>query len=235
MKSKLSAKEIWLDYVPMFVCAALILFFAILKEQTVIKTLPTLITLVVQLLLVRANRFAFLLGAANSLIYGVAYWTEDLYFSMISTVLISAPIQIYSFFHWRAHSGGLHTRLRLLPLPRLLIILLLTLGGWLMLYFSCKSLFATAAYPLWDSLLFVLGITISLLVARRAVESQYINLISCVISIVIWILLTVRTPGDINYVIISFYNLFRVAQAAVSWTRQYLRDKSTDAATSTAK
>ena len=233
MKSKLSAKELWLDYIPMFACASLILFFAIAGKQTVIKTLPTLVTLMVQLLLVHANRYAFLLGGINALIYGAAYWSEDLYFSVISSVLISAPIQIYSFFHWRAHSGGLHTRLRLLPLPRLLVILLLTLGGWLALYFSCKSLFETAAYPLWDSLLFVLGITVSLLAARRSVESQYINLISCVINIVIWILLTVKTPGNVNYVIISLYNLFRVAQAAVNWTRQYLRDKSAIAATST--
>ena len=91
----------WLiNYIPTLLAAALILYFAVAREQSALKTLPTLVTLCVQLLLVSANRYAFLLGGLNALIYGAAYFSEGLYFSMVSAVLISAPIQLFSFIRW---------------------------------------------------------------------------------------------------------------------------------------
>ena len=85
------------NYLLTLAAAVLIIVFAILREQSFLKTLPTLVTLVVQLLLVRANRYAILLGGTNALIYGAAYLSEGLYFSCISAVLMSAPLQYYSF------------------------------------------------------------------------------------------------------------------------------------------
>jgi len=60
-----------LDYALMAAIAALIIVFAVLREQSFLKTLPTLITLVVLVLLANANRFAFLLGGTNALLYGI--------------------------------------------------------------------------------------------------------------------------------------------------------------------
>ena len=54
-------KKLINDYLLTLAAAVLIIVFAILREQSFLKTLPTLVTLVVQLLLVRANRYAFLL------------------------------------------------------------------------------------------------------------------------------------------------------------------------------
>ena len=103
---KLKKRNLFIDYIPMLLTAILIIVFSFMRKQTLLKTLPTLITLVVQLLLARANRFAFLLGGANAVIYGISYLDEGLYFSMISAILISAPIQIYSFFNWSKKQTG---------------------------------------------------------------------------------------------------------------------------------
>ena len=80
-------RKILIDSIPAFLVGAVILYVAVTREQTFLKTLPTLITLVVQMLLVAANRYAFLLGGTNAVLYGVAYYSEGLYFSMISAVV----------------------------------------------------------------------------------------------------------------------------------------------------
>ena len=80
-------KRALIDYLPMALAAAMIITFAVWKEQTFFKTLPTLVTLAVQLLNVRVNRYAFLLGGINAVVYGIVYLTEGLYFSMISALV----------------------------------------------------------------------------------------------------------------------------------------------------
>jgi hypothetical protein len=78
-----------------------------------------------------------------------------------------------------------------------------------------------------DDLVFGMGVAISLMAAKRYIDSQYFNIVSCTISLVMWVLLTVQNPSNFNYVVIAAYNLFRVTQAAVLWTRTYFEIKKT--------
>jgi nicotinamide mononucleotide transporter PnuC len=213
------------DYALMLAVAAMIIVFAVLREQSIIKTLPTLITLAVQMLLVKANRFAFLLGGINAMLYGVAYFTEGLYFSLVSAVLISAPIQLYSFVAWSKNARGGQAELKFLKKKHLMITLAVSVAGWMGCYFGLSWLFAGQSYPLLDTYIFVMGITVSFLAAWRYIESQYLNIISSVLSLTLWVLLTVRDPSNFNYVIISTYNLYRIIQASVVWTRKYYQSK----------
>lgn len=217
----------WLiDYIPMGLTAFLILYFAITREQSFLKTLPTLITLIVQLLLVAANRYAFLLGGLNCALYGLAYWTEGLYFSTFYTLLASLPLQLFSFLNWKKHRDRRHSaELKFLSAKQRLLTVLITLTGWAICYFFMAPLFKTANVPSLDTLSFVVGIIVSVLAAFRFIDSQYLNLVNCGAQVVIWVVLALSNPGNLNYVIISFYNLFRVAEAAILWTRQYLQAK----------
>ena len=221
-----NAKRI-IDWSLMLAAAILIIVFAVLREQSFIKTLPTLITLAVQLLMVRANRFAFLLGGVNALIYGISYFSEGLYFSLVSAVLISAPIQIYSFIAWSKKTNKVTPELRFLGIRKLALAVGVSLVGWAICAFGLSGLFAGAAYPAIDSYIFVMSITISFLAAWRYVDSQYLNIISTLLGLILWILLTLRDPANFNYVIISCYNLYRIVQASISWTQKYYQSKKT--------
>ena len=79
---------------------------------------------------------------------------------------------------------------------------------------------------LLDSLIFVLGILVSVLIAFRFIEGQYFNLLSCGLNLAMFVLLCIENPGNINFLIISVYNLFRVSQAAINWTVLYGRGKN---------
>jgi len=213
------------DYVLMAGVAVLIIVFAVLKEQSFLKTLPTLITLAVQMLLVNANRYAFLLGGANALLYGASYLSEGLYFSLISAVAISAPIQLYSFIVWSKNKNKSRPDLKFLGIKRLLPVLGISFLAWMACYFGLSQFFSGQSYPLLDTYIFAMSITVSILAARQFVDSQYISTVSSILSLVLWILLTVKDPANFNYVIISAYNLFRIVQAAITWTKKYLANR----------
>lgn len=226
MQNLLKRKKDLFDYILMLAVAVLIVVFAVLRQQSFIKTLPTLVTLVIQLLTVRANRYAFLIGSINALVYGISYYSEGLYFSLVSAVLISSPIQLYSFISWSKKAGGKNTPpLRFLGTKKLLFTVCGSLAAWAICVFGLSGLFESASYPAIDSYLFVMGIVVSFLAAWRYVDAQYLSIISCVLSLCLWILLTLRNPSNFNYVIISAYNLFRVLQAAINWTKKYRNEK----------
>jgi len=183
--------------------------------------LPMLNTLVIMLLSANANRFAFLFGGLNSLIYGIVYFTEHVYFSMISAVLVSFPLQMLSFFYWKRREAGKETPLRMLRAKGRLGVLGIGAAAYGASYFWLLPFFTDAAVPAVDILVFVLGIVITVMAALCYVESQYLNIISCVFNFVMWLLIAMEDLSNLNYLVISLYNLFRVSQACVIWTKKY--------------
>ena len=223
---KITKKELFIDYIPTLLVGILIIVFAVRNGQSFIKTLPTLITLVVLIMSVRANRYAFLVGAGNCILYTVAYMSEGVYFSAANAFLVSMPIQIFSFFVWSKHKEG-KTKSKLLRMKGwlLLVSTVAIFPAWAACYFGLGSFFE-GNMAILDSLTFVLGILISTLVAFRFIEGQFFNAISCVITLVMWIYICIENPSNINFLIISCYNLFRTVQAAINWTALYIKQKN---------
>ena len=216
---KFNKKELWLDYIPTAVVAVLIITFAVIREQSFIKTLPTLVTLIVQILLVRANRAAFLIGGFNTLLYGVSFYCESLYFSLFKAIVITAPIQFFSYFRWKKKSGEGSPCIRALSTPMRIMIILGALVGWLLCFKLLGGVISNGRFIGADSLVFIIGVAVPILSAFGYADSQYLNIAACVITLVMWIAITVEEPQNINFVLISAYNLFRVCEAAVTWTR----------------
>ena len=79
--------------------------------------------------------------------------------------------------------------------------------------------------PMFDTIIFSLGVIVTVLSAVRYVESQYISFISSTVSLIMWIILTVRNPSNINYAIIGVYNMYCIGQTAINWTVLYVKDK----------
>lgn len=217
------------QYLLLILVAGMIVSVSIINHQAFFKTLPTLISLLVQVLLVRADRKAFLLGGLNSFLYAFAYMLDGVYFSAISALIISGPGQLFSFFHWKKNSVGDKVRFKTLGMLGVLAALGITLLMWAGVFFGLSRFFNDATYPVVDTLGFTLGVLVTILSAFRYVESQYFSLINCVISLTLWILIAAKNPAGFNYVIISLYNFYQVARAAVNWTHQYRAAKNESA------
>ena len=215
-------KKILLEWVPMGISAVAILVCAFAFGQKWYKVLPTLNTLVILLLSARVDRRSFLLGGLNAAFYGIGYFTEGLYFSVINCLLVSMPLQLFSFFNWKKHADGNSTKLRTLGWRGEVIVITSTvvgclLCGWLLLPFFGSGQQQAAL----DIFLFVMGLVITVLGLLRYVETPYYNLISSVANMVMWILICKDNIADLNYLIMAAYSLFRVSQSVITWTKQY--------------
>ena len=229
---KIDKKTLWLDYIPTVFTAGLIITFAILREQSFLMTLPTLVTLIVQLLLVRANRVAFLIGGANSLLYGISFYCESLYFSVFKAVAITAPIQFFSYFNWKRKSREGKSCIRVLSMPMRLVIIGAIVAVWLLCFRFLGQIISSGRFIGADSLVFVIGVAVPILSAFGYADAQYLNIAACAVSLGMWVAITVEEPQNINFAFIAAYNLFRVSEAAVSWTQMYVKSsKLTDYST----
>ena len=230
-------KNLYLRYIPMSFAAAFIIFFAVKNAlyppegqqvelwYLIFKTMPTIITLFVQIMLISANRYAFLVGGINSALYSIVYFIEGITFSAISALVISCFIQLYSFVTWGKNSKSTgKVALRFLNAKYRILTFAAALGIWVTCYFWLSK-YMVLRVPLLDTITFSLGIICTVLSARRYIDSQYINLVSCLLGLLMWIMITVQNPTNINYVIIQIYNVYCVGQAAVNWTLIYVRDK----------
>ena len=214
------------NYAVVAVTGALILYFAISRQQSFIKTLPTMVTLLVMLLNARANRYTFLLGGLNSAIYGYVYFTEGLYFSACLALIVSFPLQMISFFNWKKHAKNkTGTDFVCLSVKKTVLVLLTLLPAWAAAYFGLGSVVG-GNYPVIDCYVFVAGILVTVLSALRIIQSPYINAVSCVLSLVMWGMITAQNPENINYVFISLYNLIMVVESAIVWTKKYKEQKA---------
>ena len=225
MKHKLDHKKIWLEWVPMGVCAVAILTCAFVFGQKWYKVLPTLNTLIILLLSARVDRRSFLLGGLNAAFYGVGYFTEGLYFSVINCLLVSMPLQLFSFFNWKKHADGNSTKLRTLGWKGEIVVVSLTVVGCLCCHWFLLPFFSGEKQATLDIFLFVIGLVITVLSMLRYVEAPYYNLISSMANLVMWLLICTQNIADLNYLIMAAYSFFRVVQAAINWTKQYQKGK----------
>ena len=225
MKQNVNHKKIWLEWVPMGVCAVAILTCAFVFEQKWYKVLPTLNTLVILLLSARVDRRSFLLGGLNAAFYGIGYFTEGLYFSVINCLLVSMPLQLFSFFHWRKHADGKSAKLRTLGWKGEIVVISSTVIGCLLCHWFLLPFFTGEKQAALDIFLFVIGLVITVLSMLRYVEAPYYNLISAAANLVMWTLICAGNIADLNYLIMAVYSFFRVVQSVVTWTKQYQKGK----------
>lgn len=219
-------KKIWLEWVPMGISAVAILVCAFVFEQKWYKVLPTLNTLVILLLGARVDRRAFLLGGLNAALYGIGYFGEGLYFSVINCLLVSMPLQLISFFNWKKHADGKSTKLRALGWRGEAIVIASAVVVCLLCYWFLLPFFGEGQQQaVLDIFLFILGIVIPVLQALRYVEAPYYNLVSSVANLVMWIIICAGNIADLNYLIMAVYSLFRVVQSVITWTKQYQKSQ----------
>lgn len=213
-------KKIITELLPIVITGVLLIVCGIVFKQKFIKLLPTLVSLVVMILSARVNRFAFLLGGLNSVLYSVGYFMERLYPSAISALAFSFPIQIVSFILWsKNQTEKKEVKVRCLNKKSGSVLLLASVVGWIVSFLIYREL-GTKSLVL-DNTIFVLGIVITVMQMLRFVESPFLNLISLLVGIIQWTILTVENIANINYLIYNVYCFYFAFIAIFEWLRLY--------------
>ena len=215
------AKNVLVDYVPIIILTPAIVASGVLAGQAAYKIIPAVVTLFVVLLSSKLYRIAFLLGAANCVLYAAGYLADGLYGSLASCLVISAPLQVLSWFLWKRSAYKQATVFRRMrPCFYPLIVLAAAALAIGMLYGSNRAGGANGMIAL-DSVLFALGLAVTVLTMLAFVEGYALNILSCALTCVMWVILAARNPRDVTYLLVSLYNVFRVSLALAACVKMY--------------
>jgi len=206
---------------PVIACLASIMFCYLIISWywfrlPVMRVLPLMISICVMFLQANVNRYAFLLGGLNSLLYAFAYCSMTLYTSAAYAVLFSFPLQIVTFFNWKRNSQGTETRTRSLSLKGRLLLGGAMFVSWLALCVVFSAL--GSRYLIWDNTTSVLGIVASILCMLRYSEYTVFQIIGSLISIMMFGAMLQDDPSQIVWLVYTIYAAICSVSALVKMT-----------------
>lgn len=187
------------------VTAVSIAVTGIVFHQSFVLILPLFVSLFIMLLQTKANRFAYLLGSGNAILYAVAYFLLGLYGSALYALCISFPLQIITFIRWSKRAYGNSTVLhRLTNKQRLLW---LTGGGvvWVLLFLLLSAF--GSQYLILDNTITILGIIATVFGMLALIEFQFLQLASGIVSCVLYATMLKDDPAQITYLVYTVYSL----------------------------
>ncbi len=145
---------------------------------------------------------------------------ERLYPSAVSALAFSFPIQIASFILWsKNQTEKKEVKVRRLNKKSGSVLLVASVAGWIISFLVYREL-GTKSLVL-DNTIFVLGILITVMQMLRFIESPFLNVISLMVGIVQWTVLTIENTANINYLIYHVYCFYFAVVAIFEWIRIY--------------
>ena len=202
----------------------LIVVAGIVFKQPFIRMLPLLISLFIMLFQAEANRYSFIAGGANALLYTYVYFRVGLYASATSALFFSFPIQIMTFISWNKHSYEKSTRFKKLSVKARVCICIGFVAVWLGVLKILQL--AGSGYAVLDNTASLLGILVSVLTMMAYVEYSYLWLVSTSLNIILNIQVTLNDPSHIPYVIFTVYNMWCVVNAFKNVQRLYKKQQA---------
>lgn len=225
MNEKLK-KYINFDYILALAVFIALLTTGIITKQLFIKMLPCFISLAVLFLSANANRYAYLLGGINSLIYSIGFYMEGLYGSVAQSVIAGFLFQILIFFRWKKYSvkNSKTTKLREFNLTWKILSVAITVAVSAGVSLILKSLNGSNTFL--DSMVFVMGLVGTALIYFGYVDQWIYTGICGVITLLIWIIKIQSDISAITYLIYSIYNLIKIVEGFIKWHNIYKQQKT---------
>ena len=219
MKEKMNGKKVLTDYLPAIVTFVGIVVCGIIYRQQFIKLLPVCVSLIIGMFTMKANRIAFLLGAANCFVYIIGFASERLYGSVLST-LFSAILQLSSFFLWKKRAYKQATQFRALKNGMRIGLYLGVIIAWAVTSLVLYKMGANAV--VFDGLIFVLGFVVPIMQMFALIDVVPLHILSAVVNIVMWCeIVFAGNWANLTYLINGPYTLFVVIRAGGKWFELY--------------
>ena len=207
---------------PMFWMAlgllAVIVSCGIIFKTHPIKVLPLCISCFVMFLQARVNRYAFLLGGLNSIIYAFTNVFMKMYSSAASAFLMSFPLQIITFINWSKNTKNGETETKKLNVKMRLGLF----GGMVALWGVLFAAFAGlgSPYMVLDNTATVLGVVTTVLCMLRYSEYAILQLVGSCISLTTYIVMTVDDISNIVWIIYTAYSLVCTVIAFITMNKR---------------
>lgn len=165
--------------------------------------LPLLVSTFVMLLQSKVNRYAFIVGALNSILYAVADFHMTLYSQAAFALLFSFPVQVIAFINWNKNTQNGVTETKSISGKGRVLLFASMAVGWGILYLIF-SVFKSE-YLLLDNTVTVIGIVSTLLVTFRYSEYSLFQVISSTVNIILFSYMITDDPSRIVWLIYTAY------------------------------
>ena len=201
---------------------AAILTTGIIFKQEFWKMLPLFISLIVMVLQAKVNRYAYLLGGLNSVLYAVAYFSMGIRESALSALLMSFPLQIITFILWQRKTQGNVTKLRRLNIWAIIGILTAFCASFtVMLLWFPHDPSASAYTVIMDTSTTLLGFVTTMLTLLRFREYIVTQILALPLSLSMHVMIMLGgNMANITYVIYTVYCAICLAMAFVRIAKQ---------------
>lgn len=210
-----------IDYTLMAVCFIMIIITGIKEKSHPICVWPLINSLLIMILSMRAYRIAHLLGSINCLIYTVGFLIVGVYGSLISTLFVSFPVQLATFFMWGKRKYKKATMFRKLPIIWEIVLTVGIVGACVVGALVLGNVEGAKQSTL-DSICMVLGIIIPFMSMFALVETIVFDIINTTVALVMWILIIVDDPMQAPYLVSAIFNLYCVCFRAIKWVQLYV-------------
>ncbi len=158
-----------------------------------------IISMVVMLLQSKVNRYAFFVGAINSVLYSVAYTKMQLYATALHALAFSCPLQFVTFFNWNRNTNKNKTELREMTTKTRLKTIGIMVGGFLILYLIFYKM--NSQYLLLDNCISILGSVTAVVCMLCFKEYIFLQILCNIFSFVTFVMMLDTDPSRIIWVI----------------------------------
>ena len=199
-----------------------ILVTGIVFHQEFWRMLPLFISLVVMLLQAKVNRYAYLIGGLNSVLYAVAYFSMGIRESALSALLMSFPFQIVTFILWQRKTKGNVTKLRKLNIPAIIGISAAFALSWVVMFFWFPHDKTASTFTVvMDTTTTLLGFVTTILTLFRFREYIVTQIIATPLTLAMHVMIMVNgNMANITYVIYTVYTVICLVMALVRIRKQ---------------
>ena len=200
-----------------------ILTTGILTKQNFFLMVPLFISLFVMSFQSEANRYGSLMGAINSLIYTAAYTYMGVYGSAVSALLLSFPMQLMTFFNWKKHAYKKTVIFNQMSNKMRIVSTVGVLALWAVAALILYRL--KYEYAIFDSILFLLGIVVSVLTMLAYIEYTYLWIVQAVVGLFLNVQMIINDYSQATYFVYGIYALYCVICAFINVRKFYKEQK----------
>jgi len=218
MKKHLSAHN------AVVVVSFLLMFISgiIFKEHPVYM-IPVFASLIVMSLQSRVSRWGYLIGAFNCVAYACVYWMFGAYGTAASQLLVSAPMQLVTFFNWSNRERKNQQLLKTMTAKQRVLWSIVLVAAGVLVQLILMAAGSTVAFL--DNISTILSIAVSVLTMFAYAEYVYIWPLTSLVGVFLQIQIAEQDIRQIPYLIYSVYSLYCVIMALVKVKKTYLKNK----------
>jgi len=201
-----------------------ILTTGIIFKQPFYRILPLFVSVIVMTLQSSANRFGYLFGGINALLYAVVYMNLGAYATALSGLVFSFPMQLITFIYWNKRSYEKSVVFKKMSRN----LRLFTAATFLCACAVCFCILESVGslYAVLDTLSSIIGIYVTILTMLAFIEYSYLWPINGVLNIFFNVQMMLNEPSQITYLIYAIYSLYCVMLAFVNVRKLYKKQNT---------